>query len=113
MQGREAMGLALDQYRNLAKSHFKLVKVFFEAVQKRGIYSVVTINETGTMVNSLEPTNEYDVMFYTEPGIGAGQYFYASSKHGKQVFASDRSGTTPTAQTNAFVEAVQALAIRE
>lgn len=112
-QGKEAMGLALDQYRNLAKSNFKLTKVFFEAVQKRGIYSSVTINETGTVVNSLEPANEYDVMYYTEPGVGSGQIFYSSSKHGKQVFAYDRSGTTLTAKVNAFIDAVQALAIRE
>jgi len=90
-----------------------MAKVFYEAVQKRGIYSSVTVNETGSMANSLEPANEYDVMYHTEPSIGAFQIFYASSKHGKQVFAFDRSGATPTAKVNAFIDAVQALAVRE
>jgi hypothetical protein len=112
-QGKEAMGLALDQYRNLAKGGFILSKVFFDAVQKRGIYSAVTVNTTQSAVNSLEPSNEYDVMYFTEPAIGSGQYFYSSSKHGKQVFAYDNSGTGTTAKVNAFIDAVQALAIRE
>lgn len=111
--GKEATGLAVEQYRNLAKSNFKLTKVFYESVQRRGIYPSVTITETESMVNSLEPTNDYDVMYYTEPALGSGQTFYASAKHGKQVFASDRSGTTAIAKTNAFIDAVQALAIRE
>lgn len=111
--GSEASGLALDQIRNISKSNFKLTKVFYEAVQKRGIYSSVTINETQSAVNSLEPSNEYDVMYLTVPGVGAEQTFYASAKHGKQVFAYDRSGTTPTEKVNAFIDAVQALAIRE
>ena len=73
----------------------------------------MTINETQTPVNSLEPTNDYDVMYFTSPGVGAEQYFYASTKHGKQVFAHDKSGLTSAAKVNAFIDAMQALAIRE
>lgn len=112
-QGKEASGLALDQYRNLAKSNFKLTKMFFEAVQKRGVYPSVTINETQTMVNSLEPSDEYDVMYYSETGVGSGQIFYASSKHGKQIFAYDNSSLSINEKAKAFTDAVQVLAIRE
>lgn len=90
-----------------------MIKDFFEAIQKRGIYKSVVINETSTTVNSLEPARDYDVMYYTEPGIGSGQMFYASSKHGKQVFAYDRSGITGKDKVRAFVEAAQTLAVRE
>ena len=65
------------------------------------------------MITSLEPSKEYDVIYYTEPSVGSGQYFYASIKHGKQIFSFDRSQTGPDGKVKAFVEAIQALAIRE
>lgn len=111
--GREISGLEIDQNRNLSKANFKMNKLWFEAVQKRGIYTSVDFRETNSLVNSLEPAPDYDVMYYTEPSIGTGQYFYASAKHGKQVFAYDRSKPGVNAQVQSFLEAVQAFAIRD
>jgi hypothetical protein len=62
---------------------------------------------------SLEPSSDTDVLYYTEPSQGTGQWFYATTKHGKQIFAYDRSGAGSTAKVHAFIDAVQALAIRE
>lgn len=112
--GKEATGSVLDQYRNLAKSNYKIGhKVWFEAIQKRGIYPSVTINEMPTGIISIEPTNEYDVLYITESTQGSSQIFYASTKHGKQAFAFDRSSGVLSTQIMAFIEAVQSLAIRE
>lgn len=96
----------------LATANYQLLRAFFEAVEKRGIYKSVEIRDAGSVMVSAEPAADYDVMYYTEPVTGSGQFFYASAKYGKQVFAYDLSGGTPQAKSTAFVEAVQALAIR-
>lgn len=90
-----------------------MTKVFFEGVQKRGIYSSVEIRDAMSMAVSIEPAQEYDVLYFTEPAIGSGQYFYSSVKHGKQVFAYDRSGEGVIAKVNAFIEAAQVQAIKD
>jgi hypothetical protein len=111
--GQELRGVGIDQNRNLSKANFKMNKIWFEAIQKKKIFSSVEIRETDTPVNSLEPSPEYDVMYFSEPAIGAGQYFYSSTKHGKQVFAYDQSQPGTTARVASFIAAVQALAVRE
>lgn len=111
--GAPPTGIAVDQYRNLGKHASKSLKAIAEAIRKRGVFTEVRLIETETMVNSIEPSDSYDVMYYTEASVGSGQTFYASTKHGKQVFAYDRSGSTPTAKTNAIIDAVQTFAIRE
>ena len=98
--------------RNLALTTSKGMMGFFEAVQKRGIYKSVEIREVASITPSAEPSAAYDVIYYSEPNFGTGQYYFASAKHGKQVFAYDMSGGTPQSRTLAFVEAIQALAIR-
>lgn len=85
---------------------------FFEAVQRRGVYKSVEVREVASVTPSAEPSATYDVMYFSEPNFGTGQYHFASVKHGKQVFAYDMSGADQKARTLAFVEAVQALAIR-
>lgn len=111
--GTPLTGIGLEQNRNMSKFAYKLTKVFYEGLQKRGIYPEVTIKDMPSMAISLEPSAEYDVIYMTEPSVGSGQYFYASVKHGKQVFAYDRSSVGIDAKVNAFIDAAQALAIRE
>ena len=106
-QGKEAVMIS-----TLSKSNYDLVRAMYEGVSKRGIYKEVEIRDAASMVVSVEPSPDYDVIYFTEPALNSGQYFFASSKHGKQVFAYDRSGVGPAAKVNAFIEAVQALAIR-
>jgi hypothetical protein len=98
---------------NLTDANYKTVIVFYDAVKKRGIYPVVTVNQTNSMINSLEPSQKYDVLYFTENAPGAGQYFYASAKHGKQVFSWDRSPASSVGQVASFLDAIQSLAIRE
>lgn len=111
--GRPVSGIALEQITNLSKSNYKLTRVLFEGVQRRGIYSGVEIRDMPGMAVSIEPSLEYDVIYYTEPAIGAGQLFYSSVKHGRQVFAYDRSVSGVTGKVNSFIEAVQLQAIKE
>lgn len=109
---RTPQGQAQVLVSTLSKSNYKLVRVMYESVAKRGIFRDVEIRDADSMAVSVEPSLDYDVLYYTEPGINSGQYFYSSVKHGKQVFAYDRSVVGPTAKVNAFVDAVQTMAIR-
>lgn len=103
----------LEMIQNLGKNNYKGQKVFFEALQKKGIYSSAQLREMPSMAIALEPSADTDVMYYTEPMRGAGQWFFASQKYGRQVFAYDRSAGGVTAKVLAFVDAVQVLAVRE
>lgn len=111
--GTAPTGVTLELIVNLTKSNYKLTRVFYEAVQARGIYSEVEIREMPSMAISLEPSKDYDVIYYTEPAQNTGQYFFTSTKHGKQIFAFDRSVVGIEAKTNSFIEAVQAQAIKQ
>lgn len=105
--------LAKEQYMNLAIHSSKGGKANKEAISKRGIYKNVRLLETQSLVNDIAPTSEYDVLLFSEPSIGTGQWFYSSEKHGKQVFSEDRSGITPEQKVQNYLNAVQMMAIRE
>lgn len=105
--------LAKEQYMNLAIHGTKGAKANKEAISKRGVYKNVRLLETQSLVNDVAPTAEYDVLLYSEPSIGTGQWFYSSAKHGKQVFVEDRSGITPEQKVKNYLDAVQMMAIRE
>jgi hypothetical protein len=113
INGRAPMGPALEIASNLSRTNFKLSKVFYDAVQKKGIYPSAQFKDMPSMTVSIEPSTDTDVLYFTEPSQGAGQWFYSSAKHGRQVFAFDRSGEGAIAKTQAFIDAVQAQAIRE
>ena len=101
-------------FENLSKSTFKNIKVFFDAVQKKNIYSSVQFIEMQSMTASFPASADTDTLYFVEASQGAGQWFYTSLKHGKQIFAYDRSNRTPEGGgLPAFVDAVQAQAIRD
>lgn len=105
--------LEKEMIENLSKSNYKLSVVLHNGLRKRGIYSEVIIKESPSMVNSIEPAQDYDVLYYTEASAGSGQMFYSSVKHGRQVFAWDRSAPNITGKLNSFIQSVQILAIRD
>lgn len=102
-----------EQIENITKANYRSLRVFYDAVQKRGIYASTQLREMPSMAVSLEPSSDTDVIYLTEPAPGTGQWFYASQKHGRQLFAYDRSGVGTTSKVQAFMEAVQAQAIRD
>jgi hypothetical protein len=106
-------GRSIEQITALAQYSLDMHRAIYEAMAKRGIYQGVTIVESKTLLNSMEPAADYDVLYFTEGAVGMGQLFYASAKHGKQVFAFDKSAMSPEARANSMIEAVQVLAMRE
>jgi len=112
-EGRPLNSATLEVFRNLVTQNHMNTKVLYDAIEKKRIYSSVSYREMNSVVVSLEPSADTDVMYVTAPVPSSAQWFYASQKYGKQAFAFDRSGVGMSAKVNAFVEAVQALAVRE
>ena len=113
IQGTQPIGNAKEIIENLTKSNYKNSKVFFDAAQKKNIYTSIQFVDFDTMTGSIEPSSTSDAVYYVEASQGSGQWYYASAKHGKQVFAYDRSSPTPAGKMNGFVDGLQAQAIRD
>ncbi len=113
MQGSQPTGNAKEIVDNISISNYRGVKVFFDAVQRKNIFSSVKFVEMKTMTTSFAAADDVDVLYMVEPSRGSAQWFYTSQKYGKQIFAYDRSSPTPEGKVQAFVDAVQAQAIRE
>lgn len=113
IEGRQPMGIAAEILENVPLANHKLSVVYGDAIEKRGIYQSVRQVPLDSMDSTLQPTAKDDVLYYTEPTIGSGQWFYASSKHGRQVFAFDRSRPGVDGKIGAFLDAIQAQAIRD
>lgn len=111
--GRAPSGILLERIENLTKANFSMTKVFADAVQKKGVYTSMKFMEMPSMAVSIEPSSSTHVLYFSEPSIGTGQWFFATQKGGKQVFGYDRSGAGPTAKVQAYVDAVMTQAIRE
>ena len=113
LQGTAPIGQAKEIIENLPKLGYRSIRVGYEAVQKKGIYGSTQIIEMQSMTGSYAAADDTDVLLYVEPTQGAGQWFYTSAKHGKQIFAYDRSSPNTSGKVRAMVDAVQAQAIRD
>lgn len=102
-----------EMYENLCKSNYKNIKLFFDAVQKKNIYGSTQFIDMQSATGSFAASADTDVLYFIEPSQGSGQWYYTSLKHGKQIFAYDRSSPSPAGKVQAFVDAVQAQAIRD
>ena len=111
--GTQPVGIAKEMIENLTKANYKNVKIYFDAVQKKNIFASVQFIEMPSMSGTLEASSDADAMYFIEPAPGSAQWFYLSSKGGKQIFAADRSAPTPAGKVQAFVDAVLAQAIRD
>lgn len=112
-QGTAPTGAALEILENLPKSHFKNIKIFFDAVQKRNLYASVQFLEMQSMTGSFAASTDTDTLYMVEPTLGSNQWYYTSLKQGKQIFAYDRSSPTADGKVQAFIDAVQVQAIRD
>lgn len=112
-QGREFSDQQKEVNLNLNQAAFKNIKVFFEAVQKRNIYASAQFIEMNSTTGSFAASPDTDTLYMVIPAANSLQWYYTSHKHGKQIFAYDRSNPTAEGKVQAFVDAVQAQAIRD
>ena len=113
LKGSQPNAQANKIYENLSKSNYKNIKVFFDAIQKKNIYGSAQFIEMQAMTGSFAASADTDALYMVEPAQGSNQWYYTSLKNGKQIFAYDRSNPTLEGKVQAFVEAVQAQAIRD
>ena len=111
--GSPPNALQNEMYESLSTAAYKNMKVFFDAVQKKNIYASTQLIEMQSGTGSFAASADTDTLYYVEPSQGSGQWYYNSFKNGKQIFAADRSSPTPAGKVQAFVDAVQAQAIRD
>lgn len=90
-----------------------------EMINRRNLYKHVSFVESSTYtVPEPEVSDTQDAMYitcsYSSDGknTACGTY-YVSKRYGKQVFASDRSSPDYKERNKAYLQAVEALAIRE
>lgn len=113
LNGKQPNTVQNEMSENLSKSNYKGIKVFFDAVQKRNIFASTQFIEMQSMTGSFAASADTDTLYLVEPSQGSTQWYYTSLKHGKQVFAYDRSSPTGLGKLQAFIDAVQAQAIRD
>ena len=112
-QGSQPTGSAKEILENIPRSTFKNIKVFYDAVQKKNIYSSTQFIEMQSMTGSFAASADSDTLYMIEPTRGSNQWYYTSQKNGKQIFSYDRSSPSPAGKVQAFIDAVQAQAIRD
>ena len=113
VNGRQPHAMQDEMYRNLSSVGFKATKVFFDAVQKRNIFASTQFIEMQSMTASYAASTDTDTLYFVEPSQGSGQWYYTSQKHGKQIFAYDKSSPNLAGKLHGFIDSVQALAIRD
>ncbi len=112
-QGREPSEQQIEVQLNLNQGNFKNIKVFFEAIQKRNIFASTQFIEMDSTTGSFAASPDADALFLVAPAVNSSQWFYTSDKHGKQIFSYDRSSATMEGKLQAFIDAVQAQAVRD
>lgn len=110
---REPNSREIEMFNNVAWSHVESVRTSYETTKIRGIYSHVSMRETNSLTNNLAPSDTYDTLSYFEEVRGQGAWFYSSLKHGRQIFAFDRTSKDVIVNQQSFLSALQLLAIRE
>lgn len=112
---RTANGLPInmDAVQTMAAATYNSISHFGKATQKRNIYRSVTFVDMDSMSASVTASDQADALYLTRPQGGDVQWFFASAKGGKQIFAYDRSQPGVAGKLSSFADAVQVLAIRE
>lgn len=98
---------------HVVATNYKSIKFFYDIIQRKNIYKSVKYLERDTSAGDLQAVNGQDVLYWSEPQLGSGQWYYTTIKSGKQAFAFDRGGANMSERANAFTQAVQVFAIRD
>lgn len=101
-----------EMQRNLSIFYHKAISSDCNSIKLRNIYKSVECREMDQTVLDIPASDAYDTFFFSESTEGTGQWLYVSKKHGKQVFAFDKSSLEPAARVRNYLSAVEALAIR-
>jgi len=98
-----------DIIRTRARAKYLELSGFSRAVKQRGIYPQVTFVDMDAVSDSVVASTDADALYLTHPD----QWFFATARDGRQIFAYDRSAQGLPAKFQSFIEAVQVQAVRE
>jgi hypothetical protein len=112
-QGKELTEPQKVLVRDLTRGNVKTIKLFFDAIQKKHIFQSVQFVEMESTTGSFAASPDADTLFLNGLGENTSQWFYTTHKHGKQIFAYDRSSPTAEGKVQAFLDAVQVQVIRD
>jgi len=113
LKGTPPVGVQLEIFTTLAESASGSIRAFYEGAVRRNMYKSVQLLEVDSLMANPAPSANQDVVFYNEISPGSGQWYYATVKGGKQVFAFDRLQPGPAGKVRAFNDALQLEAIKD
>jgi hypothetical protein len=113
INSREPNPRELEITQTLNRSNYLTTKIIFDAVQKKNIYRETQFVDMQSGTDSFAPSASTDVLYFSITDADSSQWYFSSEKNGREIFAWDRSPTNMTGKVQAFLEAVQARAIRE
>jgi hypothetical protein len=112
LKGSPPAGLQLEIFTTLAESASGSIRAFYDGAVRRNVYKNVQLLDVDSLMANPAPSAEQDVVFYNEISPGSGQWYYATAKEGKHVFAFDRLQPGPAGKVHAFNDALQLEAIK-
>jgi len=104
---------APEEIQAMSTFTYRSIRVFYEGVKKRNIYASTTFVDMDSISGTVAPSADTDVLYLMQAPDRSTQWFFATAKAGRQIFAYDRSPRNMPGRVNAFADAVQMLAIRE
>ena len=110
---QEPNSLQKETVSNLNRSNYLMIKIIFDAIQKKNIYRETQFINMQSGVESFSPSSNVDVLYLTLTDAKSEQFFFLSEKNGREIYSYDRSSPTVAGKVQAAVEAMQIRAIRE
>ena len=110
---REPNSIQKEQVSNLNRSNYLMIKIFFDAIQKKNIYRETQFIIMQSGVESFAPSPNVDVFYLTMTDAKSEQLFFASERNGREIFGFDRSSPNVAGKVQSALEAIQTRAIRE
>jgi len=110
---KEPNSLQKEMMSNLNRSNYLMIKIFFDAIQKKNIYRETQFIIMQSGVESFAPSSNVDVFYLNMTDAKSEQLYFASEKNGREIFGYDRSAPTVAGKVQAALEAIQTRAIRE
>ena len=113
INNKEPNSIEIEASSNVNRSNYLSTKIFLDAVQKKNIYRETQFIHMQSGSDSFAPSANVDVLYLVFTDANSIQWYFATDKNGKEIFAYDRSASTIIGKVQAFLDAVQTRAIRQ
>lgn len=104
MKGSAPMANQVELFNDLAEAATRGMRYLHDGVVRRNIYSEVRLLPVDSLMVQPAPSEREDILFYNESTAGAGQWYFANARYGRQVLPWDRGQATIPLRLKAFVD---------